>query len=125
MCHNTQVSVGFFLRFIKPFVIAIIPSIVILEPKTTHLLHLHSSPYCSILGQEMEQSREAAFQGGGGHVEGSAAPEHRALLRLVGGNLAAQPQVHLPRHRVPHVGHSQNVRTLSLWLSPYVYCYSS
>ena len=64
-----------------------------------------------IAGQEVEQGGAAALQGGGGHAEGPAASQHRALLRLVGGAVAArQPQGHA-RHRAHDVRHAQNVRT--------------
>lgn len=62
----------------------------------------------SLIGSQAVKDREAALQGGGGHVEGAAASQHRPFLRLVGRSLQRQ-EVHCAGHRADDVWHSENV----------------
>lgn len=65
----------------------------------------------------MEEEREAEVQRGGRDVERAAAPQHRALLRLLGGHRAeGRQEGYRSCHGTYDIRHTQDVREMLMCL---------
>lgn len=66
----------------------------------------------STTGSQAVKDGEAALQGGGGDVKGTAASQHCPVLRLLGGSLQRE-EVHCAGHRTHDIWHSKDVSVTS------------